>query len=192
MITDIKQVSINGTNNRYQIKKITTDKADPKKRIISEQWKLSEECYAHDKQLELLNDIFFDELAENKLTDSKLSDKDGLLKIMRQQINSKIYGYKRQDISKNLLNDQNFICFTDIICSLLKSELQCYYCRREILVLYDVARETTQWTVDRIDNNQGHNKDNYHIACLNCNLKRRRQSDDKFLFTKQLNIVKHY
>ena len=58
-----------------------------------------------------------------------------------------------------------------------------------MVVLYDVSREMKQWSVDRIDNNKGHNKDNFHLACLECNLQRRKQSDDKFLFTKQLNII---
>jgi hypothetical protein len=47
-----------------------------------------------------------------------------------------------------------------------------------------------QWSVDRIDNDFGHNIDNFHLACLECNLKRRRRTDEKFLFTKQLNIIK--
>ena len=58
-------------------------------------------------------------------------------------------------------------------------------------ILYEVSRELKQWTLDRIDNDKGHNNDNYHLACLDCNLKRRRQTDVKFLFTKQLKIVKH-
>ena len=44
--------------------------------------------------------------------------------------------------------------------------------------------------LDRINNDLGHNKDNVKIACLGCNLKRRRLNMDKFLFTKQLKIQK--
>lgn len=186
-MTDTKHISINGTNNRYQIKKITTDISEAKKRIQSEKWHLSEECYTYDKQMQLLHEIFCDDLSDNKL-----GEDNDLLKIMRQQINSKINGYKRQDLIKNLFNNNKFICFADIISSLLKSELKCYYCKAKTLVLYDISREMTQWTVDRIDNDQGHNTDNYHIACLKCNLKRRRQSDEKFLFTTQLHVIKHY
>ena len=57
-------------------------------------------------------------------------------------------------------------------------------------VLYDISREMTQWSVDRLNNDLGHNIDNFHLACLDCNLKRRRRSDDKFLFTKQMKLVK--
>jgi hypothetical protein len=52
-----------------------------------------------------------------------------------------------------------------------------------------MVRENKQWTLDRIDNNLGHNEDNVVIACLECNLKRRRTNQSKFLFTKQLKIT---
>jgi hypothetical protein len=52
-----------------------------------------------------------------------------------------------------------------------------------MLILYDMSRESRQWTVDRIDNDKGHNMDNYHLACLECNLKRRRTNDEKFLLS---------
>ena len=74
---------------------------------------------------------------------------------------------------------------------LIECDLKCRYCRESMTILYDVSREMKQWSVDRIDNDMGHNEDNYHLACLDCNLKRRRQTDKKFLFTKQLSIVKH-
>ena len=71
-----------------------------------------------------------------------------------------------------------------------ETELKCYYCKVEMMIMYETVREAKQWTVDRVDNDIGHNTDNYHLACLSCNLKRRRTDDDKFLFTKQLGIVK--
>ena len=85
---------------------------------------------------------------------------------------------------------ENFLTFECVIKKLIESELKCRYCKCEMSVLYDVSREMKQWSVDRIDNDKGHNRDNFHLACLECNLKRRRRTDEKFLFTKQLNIVK--
>jgi len=68
--------------------------------------------------------------------------------------------------------------------------LKCHYCNEKTYILYDLVRETKQWTLDRINNDIGHNTDNVLISCLDCNLKRRRTSKDAFLFTKQLTIVK--
>ena len=73
---------------------------------------------------------------------------------------------------------------------LVESKLKCYYCKSEMTLIYEKVRQMNQWTLDRIDNSLGHNGDNVLISCLECNLKRRNTSKDKFLFTKQLNIKK--
>ena len=46
------------------------------------------------------------------------------------------------------------------------------------------------WTLDRIDNNIGHNKDNVVISCLGCNLQKRRRGEEAFKFMKQMVITK--
>ena len=115
---------------------------------------------------------------------------DQTTKIILQQINKKIYGYKQQDIIKKLLNNEKFITLDSVINKMIECELKCYYCTCEMNVLYDISRESKQWSVDRIDNDLGHNIDNFYLACLECNLKRRRRSDEKFLFTKQMKLVK--
>jgi hypothetical protein len=102
----------------------------------------------------------------------------------------KICGYKQQDKLKKLYDENKFLTYETVIQKLLECQLKCYYCKAELKVLYDISRQMTQWSVDRIDNDKGHNNDNFHIACLECNLKRRRRTDDKFLFTKQMKLVK--
>ena len=176
-----KKIHIQGTNNKYQIKKLIKNDADTKtkKRIVSENWDFT---LGQDNQLIILNQLFFDNMSSNKTEESK---------IMMQQIKQKISGYKRQDMLKNLWNKDYFIDISHVISKMIESNLLCYYCKEQMYVLYEVSREMKQWTIDRIDNDKGHNNDNYHLACLACNLKRRRQSDAKFLFTKQLKIVKH-
>jgi hypothetical protein len=109
---------------------------------------------------------------------------------MLQQIKQKISGYKRQDVIKNIWNEADFVDISHVISKMIESNLLCYYCKEQMYVLYEVSREMKQWTIDRINNDKGHNNDNYHLACLACNLKRRRQSDAKFLFTKQLKIIR--
>ena len=179
-----KKIHINGTNNRYQIKKLIKNDADKKvkKRIVSESWDFT---FEQDNQLIILNQLFFDDMSSNKIYD------DAVSKTMMQQIKQKISGYKRQDIIKNVWNEAEFVDISHVIRKMIDSRLLCYYCKEQMNVLYEVSREMKQWTIDRIDNDKGHNNDNYHLACLECNLKRRRQTDDKFLFTKQLKIIRH-
>ena len=80
--------------------------------------------------------------------------------------------------------------FAKILEMMLENNLKCYYCNQSVLVLYEYVREPRQWTVERINNKFGHNKDNIEIACLNCNLHRRTMYHERYLFTKNLNIVK--
>ena len=46
----------------------------------------------------------------------------------------------------------------------------------------------SQWTLDRIDNELGHNIGNLVISCLKCNLKRRRINKNSFMMTKNMTI----
>jgi len=173
-----KKIIISGTNNRYQMKKLMNPAAEVKKRVESEKWSFSESYYEYNSQLKLIKDLSGNELF------------DEMSKIVVHEINKKISGYKQQDKLKKILDEDKFLTFEDVICKLIECQLKCYYCKAELKVLYDISRQMTQWSVDRIDNDKGHNIGNYYIACLECNLKRRRRSDDKFLFTKQMNLVK--
>jgi len=110
---------------------------------------------------------------------------------IRQQINNKIYGYKNQDLLKSKYDETKFVDLAKILEMMLANDLKCYYCNNPVLVLYEYVREPRQWTVERIDNKFGHNKDNIEIACLNCNLHRRTMHHERYLFTKNLNIVKN-
>lgn len=183
MSEEQKKINITGTNNRYQIKKMIKDhkvEKEVKKRVASENWCFSNDCFSYTYQINLLNSILKNNLQYN----------DEISKIVIQEINKKIYGYKQQDIIKKHYDVDKFLTFESTINKLVETELKCRYCKCEMSILYDVSREMKQWSVDRIDNDKGHNIDNFHLACLECNLKRRRRTDEKFLFTKQLNIVK--
>jgi len=177
-----KIINITGTNNKYQMKKINERNIEKevKKRVQSEKWSFSDENYEYSNQIKMIIDI----------SNNNLTYMNEVSKIAIQEINKKIYGYKQQDKLKKLFNENKFLTFDSIINKMIECELKCRYCKIGMNVLYDISREVKQWSVDRIDNDLGHNIDNFHLACLDCNLKRRRRTDEKFLFTKQLNIVK--
>jgi hypothetical protein len=178
-----KKITIMGSSNRVQMKKLLTpNKAEKeiKKRIHTEKWNFTEETYLHSSQMKMIIDI----------SNNQYVFTDEASKIAIQEIHRKMYSYKQQDKIKKLLDESKFLHFESIIQKMIECELKCRYCKKEMDVLYDISREMKQWSVDRINNDLGHNIDNYHLACLECNLKRRRRTDEKFLFTKQLNIIK--
>jgi hypothetical protein len=176
-----KQISITGTNNKYMMNKLTNGyKKENKKRIVSDKWTFPNEFYEHENQYKMIIDII----------NNNYTYKDDITKTLMNEVNRKIYGYKQQDTLKKHLEEDKFLTLVSVLNKMRECELKCRYCLCKMSVLYDVSREMTQWSVDRIDNDKGHNIDNFHLACLECNLKRRRRTDEKFLFTKQLNIIK--
>jgi len=175
-----KKIIISGIKSKYQVNNLNKKNNDVKKRVITEKWTFTKEQLNCENQFKLILDI----------SSNNYNFTNDISKIVMQEINKKISGYKQQDKIKKKFNEEKFVTFSNVINKMIDCQLKCRYCLNEMYVLYDISREIRQWSVDRIDNDLGHNNDNYHLACLDCNLKRRRRTDEKFLFTKQLNIIK--
>lgn len=156
----------------------------PKSRVVVnyKNWVLNEIDYNPYQQFVIL---FGEDNPE--IDDIKHFDK--IRQLARRQITNKIQSYHSQDIKKKILSE-DFVNIETVMTLLKKCEFNCYYCRNPTQVLYKHVREPSQWTLERIDNNFGHNNNNVVIACLSCNLKRRRIYHERFIFTKQLNIIK--
>ena len=155
------------------MKKIDLEKPKNEKKSVQN---FNENFFDINKQTFLINQIYLDIEIENKN------------EIIRE-IENKINSYKHQDIDKNILSD-NLININQTIEKLVCSKMKCFYCKKQIFLIYKFARDNLQWTLDRIDNNIGHSNQNTVICCLKCNLERRRKSSDAFKFTKQLKICK--
>ena len=110
--------------------------------------------------------------------------------LVRRELTHKLSGYKQQDVKKEKHDGEKFITFDELVELLVLSQMRCKYCMKQLFILYEKQREKVQWTLDRIDNDQGHNNGNVIVSCLDCNLRRRRLDADKFKFTKQMNLVK--
>ena len=179
MSGDDKKISFTGINNRYQIKKLTEKPKITKKKntILTKILETSKE-----DQKTILQEWNNENEKEEKYIEFK--------KLFNNALVKKISSYKQQDIIKNKLNTEMLINKDEVIHQILESELKCYYCKEELYLLYENQREKKQWTLDRINNDLGHNRDNVVISCLECNLKRRNTNKDAFIFTKQLNIIK--
>lgn len=151
----------------------------PPTRKVTEQWKHNNTLLDKTKQTNLLNQIFLDQTFDGSKT-------------IISELKKKLNGYKSQDIEKKIYDKNNFISFDKLKTKLVLSKLICYYCKNDMLLMYDTPRDENQWTLDRIDNNKGHNCNNVVISCLKCNLKRRTTDSDKFKFTKQMKIIKKF
>jgi len=161
-------------------------KKPPQKRVVTSdrRWTFSETDLDHENQLK-----YIDQIRLNMNTPDS-EENHPVLPFIRQQIANKIGGYKYQDITKNIYSESQFLDFATVIQLLHDSGLTCFYCLKPVSVVYEYVRESTQWTIERIDNTRGHNCDNSEIACLGCNISRRTMYHERYVFTKQLRIVK--
>ena len=165
--------------------KITETTKEKRKRIITNTntwnhcFQNKEIDFCNENQLSILQLLLI-----NKTEDSKIH-------FLREQIRQKINNYRFQDINKNLYDSKSFITLEYILYKLNECNLNCFYCLEPVYIWYEIAREPKQWTVERIDNKFGHNIGNIEIACLSCNLKRRCMYHERYIFTKQIKIVKN-
>jgi len=112
------------------------------------------------------------------------------LKYITREINTKRKAYIYQDKQHNIYDPRYSITTDRIVELLVDSGLLCHYCREICQVAYKEAMCRRQWTLDRIDNNYGHNDTNVVIACLDCNLKRGTMDAERFRMGKQFTFRK--
>jgi len=175
----MKAINITGKHNIDKINEIGNESYQAiRKHMI----KFDETEYNNARQLALLREIFNDDTDMNILDDIK--------SLLKSELIHKIQGYKGQDLKKEIHDTKTLITLEDVLFKLCESNLSCFYCSKPILVLYKNVREPLQWTLDRLDNDLSHTRENTCIACLKCNLQRRLMNADKFTFTKKLKINK--
>ena len=170
-------------SEKNKVKNINTSKEKTKRVIVeTDKWTFTENDMKFDNIIQVLNIIQKKEFENPEYTN--------IVKCIIQQLNQKINGYKSQDIHKKLLDLEKLVDLENVLQLLIQSNLECFYCKNKVQILYEHVREPCQWTLDRIDNHYGHNKGNLEIACLSCNVRRRTMYADRYVFTIQLKLIK--
>ena len=112
-------------------------------------------------------------------------------KIIIKDIKKKFSSYKSQDKLKKKFDLDNHITYSELLEKLYQSKLKCFYCNTDLFLIYKNKNETSQWSLERFNNNLGHYNDNTCISCLKCNLQRRNDNFEYFKMGKQMKIIKH-
>ena len=151
-----------------------------RKRAACEKWNLPDHYFTHSHQFSVLSKLYMN--LDNDVIENR--------EIYVKEITKKISGYKRQDIDKDVYSKNTFISLEELLEKLLCSKLKCFYCKCECELIYENVLSKRQWTLDRIENDTGHNADNVVICCLECNLKRGTMNSGRFKYGKQLKFKK--
>ena len=190
----MKKIDILGKRNQDKMKQMADPEAVierkvPKHKLVS----LSDEIYTADQSLVL--DILRCDIADKSLGVFSVSrvhtePMTTCLKHILREIDTKRKAYIYQDKHHKIYDPRYSITTERIVEMLVESELLCHYCREICQVAYKESMCRKQWTLDRIDNNYGHNDTNVVIACLDCNLKRGTMDSERFRQGKQFTFRK--
>lgn len=96
-------------------------------------------------------------------------------------INHKIKNYKKEDMKKNRLIDENYITINWVKDQLIKCNNHCYYCNKLLKLTGYEYKDSNQFSIDRIDNTIAHTQINCVISCWQCNKYKNKLSHDDFL-----------
>lgn len=184
MESTTKRIELNLPEEKEELENLTKSKViitkkESKRRVITKTWNITEEELHPDAQL-----MYIRQLVDDMNVDTNPCQ------VILKHITQKIAGYKSQDIKKELYEEEKLVDVPYVLKTLENAENICYYCKESVKVLYENVREPLQWSLDRIDNSIGHNKENVVIACLQCNVGRKTMHQGRYEFTKQLVITK--
>lgn len=158
--------------------KVKTISLENKRELKKNNDKINLEWLIKKNQIQYINRLFLNEELNNPE------------QYLEKEINKKIKSYLQQDKHKNIYENTSTITYEEVLVKLIESKLCCYYCKKDIYVIYDKKLQQNQWTLDRTNNYDGHSDKNTVICCLHCNIKKGRTNTKKFLFTKELTIKK--
>jgi 5-methylcytosine-specific restriction endonuclease McrA len=185
----MKKIDIIGKRNQDKMKQMADPEAMIERKVAKNRGSagLPEGIYEPDQSLVL--DMLKASVADKSLGVSCATPSTVLAYVIRE-IDTKRKAYIYQD-KHHKIYDPRYTITTDRIVELLAdADLLCHYCREICQVAYKEAMCRRQWTLDRTDNNYGHNDANVVIACLDCNLKRGTMDSERFRMGKQFTFRK--
>lgn len=124
-----------------------------------------------------------------------IKNRDKLIKINKQYIKNgdfkkkmkaKIRAYMIEDLKNNrafVIDDYIDAIFVEIL--LNAQNKKCAYCSRDLKTQNYNNYDPLQTSIDRLDSQKPHVKQNICISCLECNLKKRQKTPEQYI--KQLN-----
>jgi len=191
----MKKIEIQGKRNQDKMKQMDDPTAVIERKIHPKRTKvIPDEFYTTDQSLTL--DILKAYMADQSIgighthVNKAILSTDEVLSIILREIDGKRKAYIYQDKHHNIYDPRFTVTTNQVVELLVQAEFVCHYCREICQVTYKEAMCRRQWTLDRIDNNYGHNDTNVVIACLDCNLKRGTMDAERFRMGKQFTFRK--
>jgi hypothetical protein len=191
----MKKIDIQGKRNQDKMKQMADPDAFIEKKMPKNRKKIDEKYYTDQSLgLSLLKEYnpvqTTTDTGNNVSVILPIQTNIITLEYIVREIELKRKAYIYQDKHHEIYDPMYSITTNRIIELIVSSELLCYYCREICQLTYKESMCRKQWTLDRIDNDYGHNHTNVVIACLDCNLKRGTMDSERFRQGKQFTFRK--
>ena len=191
----MKKIDIIGKRNQDKMKQMADPESVIERKVAKNRGGAGLTDNVYEPEQSLVLDMLKASVADKSLgvsaaSSSSPSSSPAVLAYVIREIDTKRKAYIYQD-KHHQIYDPRYTITTDRSVELLVSaDLLCHYCREICQVAYKEAMCRRQWTLDRTDNNYGHNDANVVIACLECNLKRGTMDAERFRAGKQFTFRK--
>jgi hypothetical protein len=181
----MKKIDIIGKRNQDKMKQMADPEAMIERKVSKNRATadLPDGVYEPDQSIVLT-------ILKASVADKSLGASPAVLAYITREIDTKRKAYIYQDKHHKIYDPRYTVTTNRIVELLVAAELLCHYCREICQVAYKESMCRRQWTLDRIDNNYGHNDANVVIACLDCNLKRGTMDAERFRQGKQFTFRK--
>ena len=114
--SDIKKtITIAGTHNRYQVKKLIGRPVEKVRRVTVERWGIPKEYLSLDRQREILDCLYNNKDCKRGGGLEYVNDYAQYYSIIHSQIVNKIGGYRQQDRLKKLLDESQFVTYDYVV-----------------------------------------------------------------------------
>jgi hypothetical protein len=151
----MKKIDILGKRNQDKMKQMADpdaviERKAPKHKSIG----IPDELYTPDQSLVL---SILESVVGTSESATTATPATPTMKHILREIDTKRKAYIYQDKNHEIYDPRYSITTERIVELLVGAELLCHYCREICQVAYKESMCRRQWTLDRIDNNYGHN-----------------------------------
>ncbi|NBP67052.1 MAG: hypothetical protein EBU66_20700, partial [Bacteroidetes bacterium] len=161
----MKKIEIQGKRNQDKMKQMDDPNATIERKIQPKRAKVIPiEFYTSDQSLvlDILKRYVVDLSSGTggmKYADdvTKSPPSNPVLSMILREIDNKRKAYIYQDKQHNIYDSRYSVGTNRVVELLVHTEFVCHYCREICQVMYKESKCRRQWTLDRIDNNYGHN-----------------------------------
>jgi hypothetical protein len=108
---------------------------------------------------------------------------------LHTKIVDKISSHRSYDKGRNIYDEITFVDFEDIFMKICRQRGKCNYCKTKLKLINYKPYQGNQFSIDRLNSNASHSRNNTVVSCLNCNVRKGKLTPQEYI--KIMNYDQH-